>query len=63
MSNFKVGLESSFNRTTTHPYQLHFVCKTKVEIYEDHSIEKVGLSLTTIGNICRYRPDYPYLVG
>jgi hypothetical protein len=63
MSNFTVGLESRVNRTTTHPYRLHFVYKTKVEKCEDCSIDKLGLSLTTIGNVCGYGPDHEYLVG
>jgi hypothetical protein len=63
MSNFKVGLEERVHRTTSHPYQLHFLYKTIVDKCEDSSIEKLGLSLTTIGNIRGYGPDHEFLVG
>jgi hypothetical protein len=63
MSNFKVALEEGLNRTTSHPYHLHFLYKTKVDKCEDRSIEKLGLSLTTIGNIRGYGPDHEFLVG
>jgi hypothetical protein len=63
MSNFEVVLEEGVIRTTSHPYQLHFLYKTKVDRCEDISIDMLGLSLTTIGNICTYSPDYEFLVG
>jgi hypothetical protein len=63
MSNFKVALEEGVNRTTSHPYQLHFLYKTKVDRCEDCSIEMLGLSLTTIGNIRSCGPNHEFLVG
>jgi hypothetical protein len=63
MSNFKVELEERVNRATSHAYQLHFIYKTTVDKCEDSSIEKLGLSLTTIGNIRGYGPDHEFLVG
>ncbi|WJX82134.1 hypothetical protein P8452_64933 [Trifolium repens] len=62
MSNFKVALEEGVNRTTSHPYQLHFLYKTKVDRCEDCSIEMLGLSLTTIGNIRSCGPNHEFLV-
>ncbi|WJX29654.1 hypothetical protein P8452_18270 [Trifolium repens] len=62
MSNFKVELEERVNRATSHAYQLHFIYKTTVDKCEDSSIEKLGLSLTTIGNIHGYGPDHEFLV-
>ncbi|WJX63407.1 hypothetical protein P8452_48296 [Trifolium repens] len=62
MSNFMVGLESCAYRTTPHLYQLYFLYKTKVEICEDSSIDKLGLSLSTIGNVLGYGPDHEFLV-
>jgi hypothetical protein len=63
MSNFKVVLEEGVIRTTSHPYQLHFLYKTKVDRLEDSSIDMLGLSLTKIGNICGYSPDHDFLIG
>jgi hypothetical protein len=63
MSNFKVVLEEGVIRTTSHPYQLHFRYKTKVDRCQDSSIDMLGLSLTTIGNIRGYSPDNEFLVG
>ncbi|WJX89063.1 hypothetical protein P8452_71087 [Trifolium repens] len=62
MSNFKVVLEEGVIRTTSHPYQLHFLYKTKVDRCEDSSIDMLGLSLTKIGNICGYSPDHDFLI-
>ncbi|WJX23701.1 hypothetical protein P8452_12894 [Trifolium repens] len=62
MSNFKVVLEEGVIRTTSHPYQLHFRYKTKVDRCQDSSIDMLGLSLTTIGNIRGYSPDNEFLV-
>ncbi|KAK2422624.1 replication factor A protein [Trifolium repens] len=62
MSNFEVVLEEGVIRTTSHPYQLHFLYKTKVDRCEDISIDMLGLSLTTIGNIRTYSLDYEFLV-
>ncbi|WJX89950.1 hypothetical protein P8452_71901 [Trifolium repens] len=62
MSNFTVVPEAGLNRTTTHPYQLHFIYKTKVSRCQDCSIEKFGLSLTTIANLCSYSANHAFLV-
>jgi hypothetical protein len=63
LSNFKVELEENVNRTTPHPYRLHFLYKTKVDQCEGGSIEEIGLTLTTIGNIRSYGPHHEFLVG
>jgi hypothetical protein len=63
MSNFKVGLEACVNRTTAHPYQLHFIYKTKVYKFENNSIGNFGLTLTTIANIRCYGANHEFLVG
>jgi hypothetical protein len=58
-----VAPESGVYRATGHPYQLFFVFKTKVEKCEDNTIDKIGLSLSTIRDVCGYGPDHEFLVG
>ncbi|XP_045799478.1 replication protein A 70 kDa DNA-binding subunit-like [Trifolium pratense] len=62
MSFFVVYPESGLYRTTSHRYKLSFEMKTKVQICESGVIDRYGLSLTSIGDICAYGPDHDFLV-
>ncbi|MCH80683.1 replication factor A protein, partial [Trifolium medium] len=62
MSYFIVCPESGIYRTTPHPFKLIFEMKTKVQSCENDTIDRFGLSLTTIAEICAYGPDHDFLV-
>jgi hypothetical protein len=63
MTNFAVVTESGLCRTTSHRYKLFFEADTVVQMCENNTIDPHGLSLCSIGDVCRYGPDHEYLVG
>jgi len=50
-------------RPTLHPYKLLFQMKTKVQATESFQIQKYGLCVRKIGEVCGHTVDYGHLVG
>ncbi|XP_045824285.1 uncharacterized protein LOC123916785 isoform X2 [Trifolium pratense] len=59
---FKVHKVSGVYRTTRHPYKLSFHKKTKVQSCENNDIDRFGLSLSTIRDICNRTSGHDFLV-
>ncbi|CAJ2657473.1 unnamed protein product [Trifolium pratense] len=62
MSFFTVCPESGIYRTTPHQFKLDFEIKTKVQACEGKTIDRFGLSLSTIAQISAYGPAHNFLV-
>ncbi|PNY02899.1 replication factor-A carboxy-terminal domain protein [Trifolium pratense] len=59
---FKVHKVSGLYRTTPHPYKLIFQLKTKVQSCENNGIDRFGLSLSNIRDICNRTSGHEFLV-